>query len=77
MYSYIKSDCKTISIAFDNNKGNLLDLEKEFDIISSDGSVLKMLEEKIKNESYNAKKWNRFLKYIQKGVGTLGIFVYN
>ncbi len=56
LYSYIKSDCKTISIAFDNNKGNLLDLEKEFDIISSDGSVLKMLEEKIKNESYNAKK---------------------
>lgn len=77
MYSYIKSDCKTISIAFDNNKGNLLDLEKEFDIISSDGSVLKMLEEKIKNESYNAKKWNRFLKYIQKSVSTLGIFVYN
>lgn len=51
-----KEKSKTISIAFDNNKGNLLDLEKEFDIISSDGSVLKMLEEKIKNESYNAKK---------------------
>lgn len=39
---------KVLSIAFDNNKGNVEDLEKNFDIISSDGAVLTMLKEKIK-----------------------------
>lgn len=38
---------KVLSIAFDNNKGNIEELEKEFDIISTDGYVLKMIEERI------------------------------
>ena len=42
---------KSLSIAFANKKEDIDELESNFDIVSEDSKILKMLEENIKNNS--------------------------